>query len=473
MRKIIFIILPLITAVVISSCEKLEDFGKTNRNQNATPTPITAALLTNSLSGLGGYTAITRQGLYCQYFSETQYTDVSLYSSPKLTSTGNYSGILMDLQNIINVNTDPATIAIAAKNGSTNNQIAVARILKAYVYWYITDSWGDVPYSEALKAIPNVAYDTQQAIYEGMLSELTAAVAQFDNGPTLKGDILYAGDVAKWKKFANSLRMLMAMRLTKVYPNAGQYAEQQFQAAVDDANGSIDVNADNAILAYVGGNFKNPFYNLYDGRKDFAISASMIANMPAGDTRLNQFAGASNDAATFVGVPYGVVRATAEAFTGANPNWGKILASSWRNETSPLVLLSASEVLLARAEAAQRGWTTENAQTLFQSGITRSFERWGITVPGTYDVTMTNLAEIHLQQYIASYPNGWFGYSNWRRTGVPTLTPAPDATNASGLIPRRYVYGDPELLLTPAGYEAAVARITGGDTQDSRVWWDQ
>ncbi|NCW88851.1 MAG: hypothetical protein EBV71_08220 [Chitinophagia bacterium] len=134
-----FLVLPLALGVLLTSCKRYSsDFGDTNVNPAATTNPILPALLTNVEAGLGGYGAQTRGGLYCQYFSETQYTDASLYSIPQLSFEGEYSGSLMDLQNIINVNT-------------SNNMSQVARILKAYIFSTITDRWGDIPYSKALK----------------------------------------------------------------------------------------------------------------------------------------------------------------------------------------------------------------------------------------------------------------------------------------------------------------------------------
>ena len=108
------------------------DFGDTNVSPNAAETPLTSALLTNALTTLGGTTAFTTAGLYCQYFSETQYTDVSRYSLQNISWSGDMAGSMYDLQNIININSNPETAEYAAFNGSNNNQIAVARILKAY-----------------------------------------------------------------------------------------------------------------------------------------------------------------------------------------------------------------------------------------------------------------------------------------------------------------------------------------------------
>ena len=100
------LVLPLAIGLLFTSCQRYSsDFGDTNLNPAATTSPILSALLTNVQAGIGGYGAQTRGGLYCQYFSETQYTDVSLYSLPQLSFEGEYSGSLYDLQNIINTNT--------------------------------------------------------------------------------------------------------------------------------------------------------------------------------------------------------------------------------------------------------------------------------------------------------------------------------------------------------------------------------
>src|SRR5688572_17528592 len=186
-----FLALALVS-VLAGGCEKIKDFGDTNVNPNGTATPSTAALLTNVQAGLGG--AQTNGGLYAQQFSETQYTDVSLYAVPKLNFDGIYAGALMDLQNIININTADDTKGNAAKFGSNVNQIAIARILKAYIFWTITDRWGDIPYFNALKGEENLmpAYDKQELIYKDLVKELTEAKNQLDpNTAGVTGDVIY------------------------------------------------------------------------------------------------------------------------------------------------------------------------------------------------------------------------------------------------------------------------------------------
>ncbi len=479
--------LALVMVLMNLGCSKLEDFGTTNVNPAATNTPITSALLTNVLSGIGSYAGSTGQApsaLYCQYFSETQYPDVSCYAAQTISPMGIYSGALYDLQNIIISNTDEATKATAALNGANANQIAIARILKAYIFWTTTDKWGDIPYSEALKGNPNVAFDTQESIYKDMIKELTEAVAQFAVGAPIAGDLAYAGDIAKWKKLANSMRMLMSLRLSKKYPAATDYAATQFKAALADGAGSIASNADNFKLVYPGGNFKNPFYNMFDGRRDYGESETMTSLLSSlgNDARQSVFGATVSGAASSKGVPYGRSRTFVDPWCGANPDYAYVLVPTWRAETSPIFIVKAASVLLARAEAADKGWTTESTATLYTNGINASFEQWGLALPAaTYFANVnvalgaagTNLTQIAKQQYVAYYPDGIQGWANWRRTGIPALTPAPDGTNVPKVIPRRFMYGSSDYSLAKTGVTAAIARLTGGDKMDSKVWWDQ
>jgi hypothetical protein len=499
MKKIFYSIITLTLAVVlVTGCNKLKDFGDTNTNTQATTNPITSALLTNVLSGIGGWATLVTPALYCQYFSETQYPDVSCYSANLASPQGNYSGALYDLQNIINNNTNTVTMATAALNGANDNQIAIARILKAYIYWCMTDRWGDIPYTGALKGDPNVTFDTQETIYRDLIKEMTEAVAQFTTGAPIIGDIIYGGDVTEWQKFANSCRMLMALRLSNQFPGASDFAATEFKAALADAAGSIATNADNFVVNYTGGNFRNPYYNMYDGRHDYGESETMttLLGSLSSDNRLSVFGATITGAASTKGVPYGRSRSAygswpgIDSWCGSNSDYAYVFNPTYRQQTSPAYVMTAASVLLARAEAADRGWTSESANTttLYQAGITASFEQWGLAAPSPSYFTNAsvalsaapgtgaNLQLIATQQYVAFFPDGWQGWSNWRRTNYPALLPAIDATNTPPVIPRRYMYGTQDYALDNAGVTAAVDRLLpagNGDKMDSHVWWDK
>ena len=479
-RKIIFATSIAVSLLAVQSCTKFEDFGNTNNNPNATTSPITSALLTNALSGIGntvwGNGITVSGGLFAQFFSETQYTEASRYTKPVFNADAYYAGAMYDLQNIINYNSDPATAEIAAANGSNANQIQIARILKAYYFWIITDSYGDIPYFEALKGEGNLTYDKQSDIYPDLIKELKDAVDKFDGGATVKGDILFSGNNTKWKKFANSMRLLMALRLSKINAALGK---TEFAAALSHAAGVIESNSDNAGLVAPGGVFNHPLYQYYNitQRDDYAVSTTVYDFLNAnGDARAAAFGSSTT------GFPYGLTRDNAVAFATSNPNYARLLHPSKRTATSPINILSASQIYLARAEAAQIGWTTENVASMYSTGIMRSWEEWGVYNAAAFaaylakpavDLASSPLTKIQTQQWLAFYPNGTQGWANWRRTNVPALTAAP----GTGLpIIRRIPYGPNDYNFNLENVTVAAAQYTVGgqpDSQDAKVWWDQ
>jgi hypothetical protein len=469
-KKIVYATMMGSILLASSSCEKIEDFGDMNQNPNATTQPVPAALLTNVIAGMGNNLVwdqggvSTAAGLYAQLFSETQYTETSRYDKPNFQVDGYYTGPLYDLQNIINF------------AGSTNNQKVAARIIKAHYFKFLTDAWGDLPYSEALKGGSGVnRYDKQMDIFTGLIAELKDAVDKFDNS-SLQGDILYSGSIVGWRKYANSLRALIALQMSKVNPTLGR---TEFAAALAHSAGVIENNADNAVLNYPGGNFPHPVYNYYNitQRTDYAVSKTLMDTLTSrNDPRRAAYA--SNT----TGFPYGLPRDQAVNFSNSvGGNWARILAPAYRQPNSSMVIIGAANIWLARAEAAQRGWTTENVANAYQTGLQRSMEQWGVYNAGTFASYMAGVAltagnelrQIALQEWMTWYPNGLEAFNVWRRTGFPVLTAAPGTTTG---IPRRFPYGSNEYALNPANVAAAAAGYTVGGEADSRfarVWWDQ
>jgi len=510
-----------------SSCKKLEDFGNTDTRIDRANDPTTAYLLTNASIGLPGVLSSTAGGirgaLYTQQWSETQYTDVSLYGNPQL-DFGSYATSMQDLQTIINLNSNDATknalnvLGTATQPlGSNGSQIAIATILKTYLMWTITDRWGDVPYTEALKGAGNLtpSYDKQEDIYAHMLSDLKAALTSFDATAAVRGDVYYPVpktplvatqanidlQISKWKKVANSLRMLIALRMSKAAPTL---AATEFADAANDPAGAIETNADNLVLAYPGGTATetNVFYSALNGRKDYAFSKTLgdiLGNMS--DPRRAAFG------STGAGFPYGLKRDDAVAFDGSVAGaYSTPIAGTFRAVTSPIAVIPAAYVLLAKAEAAERGWISGSAQTFYEAGVTASFTQWGQTAGaaatylagshanftsgdgGGIDIgfsaafpsivgadanTTTNLERIQLQRYLASFGDGLQAWSEWRRTGIPHLKPTAYGVNTPQEIPRRLTYGTTEYAANPVSVAEAAARLTGGDKMNSRMWWDQ
>ncbi|PWT95407.1 MAG: hypothetical protein C5B52_17830, partial [Bacteroidetes bacterium] len=283
------------------------------------------------------------------------------------------------------------------------------------------------------------------------------------------------GDIDKWKKFGNSVRMLVALRLSKVDPATGK---AEFNDAL--AGGSIETNADNAEIAYPGGNYQNPFYNYYNviKRDDYSVAKTLMDWLNShGDDR-NLAYGTST-----VGFPYGLTRDDAVAFANSNPSYSRLLdPATVGAETAPVVVVGAAHMLLARAEAANLGWTGEDAAALYDQGITASWNQWGVYDAGDIaaykanaDVSLAGGSvdqKIATQQWISWYPNGTQGWSVWRKTGFPALTPAP----GTPAIPRRQNYGPNEPQLNGANYAPAASKYADGSGDNSqfvKLWWDQ
>ena len=314
-------------------CSKnIDEFGDINLNPGIVAEANTAALLSNVLSQMGDEAWNVNPGLYAQLYSETQYPEISRYSRNQTEFGGYYSGVLYDLVNIIKYNTDPDKAAKSQANGSNANQIATARILKAWWFLRVTDQWGDIPYFQALNFNGQIPYDKQQDIYTDLFKELKEAIAQFDGGAPVKGDILLDGNISAWKKFAKSLRMIMAIRLSSVDANKGK---TEFLDAMGANGGYLTTNSDNVMLAYPGGNYSSVFYSYYTLglRLDYALSATVTNFMnPTGDRRVNVWGSSTK------GFPYGLLRDDAIAWTNAgNTDWARIMHPSIRTDKQPML----------------------------------------------------------------------------------------------------------------------------------------
>lgn len=464
----------------ISGCNK---FGDTNISPTQLTSASTRALLTSSMQAMSdlllGNTASSRLGaLYVQHIAEGPYPAASLYSDRNLSFTSWYTGPLYDLQTIINYNNTGNTAANA--NGSKDNQIAVARIMKAWYFMHLTDRYGDIPYSQALKGNEaySPAYDKQQDIYNGLFKELTEAAAQIkESEAKVVGDILLNGDMASWKRFANSMRMILALRLSKADPNKGK---AEFAAAL--AAGVVSSNAQNIAYKFLAGdpNNYNPWYNNYSisNRNDYAISNTMTDYMaPKNDPRLPVYAEVL-PGNLIKGLPYG--RQTAVNIPAAYSRIG----SYFRSQGSPLVLISYAQILFMRAEAAKIGYTNggdAEAEQFYKDAIKASWEQFGvfnqtaynnyIALPDVAYTPATGYRKIMTEKWVHAFLNhSWEAWNDWRRTGFPVLVAAADAVDPRG-IPLRIGYPTTEASLNGENYNAAVSGLGGKDDNYGRIWW--
>ncbi|WP_454801758.1 SusD/RagB family nutrient-binding outer membrane lipoprotein [Mucilaginibacter phyllosphaerae] len=502
MKKYLNKVLLVFVAVgVMASCKKITDDINISPNQPvnlSTGYALTSAI--QYLGGTGGGNNTTNINsaageLYSQYLAETFYNNESRFALAQYDYQGYYTGPLTDLQQIINFNTDEATKnkATTLAFGSNANQIASARILKAFIFLTITDRWGDIPYSEALKGNKNLnaKFDAQKDIYTDLFKELTEAQAQFDGGASLSGDILFGGDNTKWIHWANSLRAIMALRLSKVDPTTGS---AEFKKAV--AAGLMTSNEDNATYSYLGEqNNENPFFGNYRSRYDYAVSGIVVDKLQANDDpRLPVYAQPTSTG-TYAGLPYATAGTDLGKYKIGNRNVGdgtfrpgniSQIGIAYSNQSSPTTWTSYAQVLFAQAEAAHLGWIPggdATAATLYNQGITASLTQNGVEAgdvaaylakPGVVFNATTAVAQIITQKWLANYlGNGWESWAEYRRTGFPVLLdPVPTALNADKHIPRRQQYPQTESQLNQKNYQEVIAR-QGPDALSTHVWWDK
>jgi hypothetical protein len=460
----------LSTVILLSSCTKFNNSINTDPNN---PTKASGTqLIANAELSLPGISSSPYGVHYPQYLSNTSFTDNSRYITINFNFYGLYTGPLVNLENVINAKLD-------ANQGPVSNQIAVAKILKAYFYWHMTDRWGPLPYAQALKGSGNFTpvYDSQQIIYNSLFTLLDEANAAIVTGD-IKNDIVYGGDITRWKKLGNTIHLLMALRLTKVDAAKGR---SEFNKAL--ANGIMTANTDN--LAYphlMEENNENYWYTSFTrlGRNWFALSKPLVDYMqPLNDPRLAVF-GDPNAAGNYVGLEYGKAVPNSNDIDNVS-----LLGSSLRQQNSPVYLVTYAQALFAMAEAAKLGWipgSDATAKTNYELAIQNSIAQWTgststvasfLAQPGLQYNAATALQQIAYQRWVHLFLHGYEGWAEWRRTGYPILVAAPGANGDK--IPRREGYPTQERSNNATNYNSAVASFPygGADDLNARVWWDK
>ena len=451
------------------------------------------------------------------YTNSDKYVESSNTNSYVQSSWNNaYRSAALANEILINKANDPDFVNINA----------AATIMKVLNYQYVTDVYGDAPYTESLQAregntLPK--YDKQQDIYTSMLNDLDAALSSIDPSkasPTADVSSL-GGDVAKWKRFGYSLMLRLAMRLVKVDAGtAQQWAEKAYAGGTLAAGEDVYIKSDNAN-GYGNGNvaawlvtidfyqvrWSETLIDYLQTENDPRLSVIAEVPQPGLANNNNQALAGNNAPAAQLGQPNGYDLNTGSAFnitnspgypggtgTGADATpIGKysrpsIAVYSSRDQPAFVITYAESELLLA--EAATRGWNVgADAATHYANGV-----RGGILALNAFkagavsDATADAYASSHPldagnaleqinTQYWATTGILWnFGeaWINWKRSGYPELTPVNYPGNfGGGNIPRRQPYPVGEATSNPAGYAMGVANLQGGDKWSSRVWWDQ
>ena len=469
MKKSIYVFLAC--ALLAGSCKKFD--GSENKDPNRPTKASGTQLIANAEMSLPDMSSSPYGVHYPQYLSNTSFTDNSRYTTINFNFYGWYTGPLMNLETVL-------TSTLDANEGPVVNQQAVAKILKAYFFWFLTDRYGDIPYSEALKGKDNFTpkYDKQQDIYNSLFALLDEANAAIVTG-NIKNDIVYNGDMTKWKKLGNTIHLLMALRLSKVDAAKGT---AEFNKALN--NGIMGANSDNLAYPHLAEQVnENYWYNSFTrlGRNWFAVSKPIVDYMkPLDDPRLPVYAN-KNAAGNYVGLDYGLPGSTTVVINNYS-----LLGSGLRLQNSPVYLVTYAEALFAKAEGTKRGWIAGGdaaAKIAYDLAIEQSIRQWnnndisGLPLFKSHPEVQYDPAkaieQIATQRWVHLFLNGYEAWAEWRRTGYPMLVAAPGANG--NRIPRREAYPLQEQSNNTANYKAAVASFPygGADDLNTRVWWDK
>jgi hypothetical protein len=387
-------------------------------------------------------------------------------------------------------------------NPSWTNLHHMAQVMYIIPMHIMTDLHGNVPYSEANRGVDGIffpKYDSQQSIYMDMLAKLETAAATIGTGPDQVGaaDKLYGGDFDKWKKLANSLMLRLAMRISNVDPST---AQSYVQKAI--SGGVMESNEDMAWIQMASG--PSQWFNQNgisralipdDWGAQNMLSKTLVDFLKDhDDPRLMIYSGGigtwggpyNTDPAAQKGMPNGYDTETIKVFEGVateinRETFYSRLNPALLNVDDPFIFMTNAEVEFLLAEAALKGWHNGNATAHYNNGVRASMQQWDIFDPSLtvsdaevdaylaanpFDGTEEMIGEQH---WAASFMQWYEGYSNWRRTGYPELTPVNYPGNVSGgEIFRRIEYYSQEVANNPNLQEGG----TLPDNVMTRVWWD-
>lgn len=468
-----------------SGCTK--DFDEINTNPNA-PTAVNSGLLLPQIQRdmvgtlLGETWGIGN--IVIQHTAKNQFVNEDRYLWGEINSIWN--GVYDNMRDVNN-------IIIQSEASGENNYKGVALVMKSWMFSLATDAYGDVPYSQAIQAKEGEnypAYDPQEQIYDGILADLKEASGLFgSSSESVAGDIIFKGDVEKWKKLANSLRIRALMRISRK-----RDVSAELKAIVDNpAQYPIfESVADNAVYTFRATSPDQfPLHTSRIGSfNEFRASKTLMdALLLLNDPRLPIFFRPTPDSETsvnpvYVGIPNGMNDVDALQYNGGPQFQSRIGALYYEQAVSTQgldiakgVVMTYAELQFLLAEAAEKGLIGGDAKTFYENGVNASFAFYGLDTPADYltrqetvyeGTQQEKLTKIGIQKWISLYFQGLEAWFDWRRTGIPALTPAVSNQN-NDLIPVRFRYPIIEQSLNSNSYDAAIQR-QGADDLNTKMW---
>lgn len=481
MKKILLTVLSLIALVSCQSDDAYENLNRDPKN----PTQVDASFLFNSatkslydqMTSTNVNTNIYR--MLGQHWTETTYVDEANYDFNNRNIPANhwsemYRDVLLDLTTAKEIVSAVPELTQAEKDSRS----AQIEVLMVYTWAQLVETFGDIPYSQALNASEYVlpAYDDAGIIYLDLLDRLTAAIPNLTGSGFGSADPIYGGDAAAWKKFGNSLLLRMGLRVI----DANGFTVRA-TAAINTAitGGVFTSNADNAALHYAGSTPNtNPVWVdlVQSGRADFVAANTLVDFMNnLSDPRRADYFDQNLGPDTYDGGPYG----DNNSFGAYSHVRGYDDGTAMHDPTNPACLIDFAEVCFYRADVAERSivGTPATAGAFYTAGITASFDYWGstglvaylanpdvayATAPGTWKEKIGN------QLWLAMYNRGFEAWTSWRVYDTPTFN-LPAVSGKP--VPTRYTYPISEQNLNEANWTAASTAI-GGDEQTTKLFFD-
>ena len=378
--------------------------------------------------------------------------------------------------NMYNTGYDLKNIESKSKISGDRIYLGISQILTAYVFSITTDLYGDIPYSEALKGALNITpkYDKQEEIYRKLISLIDEGISNVKSNQGLKpttDDLIYGGNIVKWERLANSLKLRLYNHLSKRDSNAAlnflNTNPLLIATAADDAKLIFGTTAANA----------NPIhqFDVLSGRKDNAVSSTIVDKMKAlNDPRIPLYfkpvVNAPNAGQVIGNVPGNDTDDSGES------RYSRV-GSAFASIGSPVYLMSAAEVNFIKSEIYFRNNDLVNAKTSYESAITQDFTSLGIATAAPAYISSVGvlfdntLERIIGQKWITMFQAPHEAWVDWRRTGFPTLI-APPITLTDRVIPRRLPYPQIEINVNRNSLQQGPGIPVPYVTLLTKVWWE-
>lgn len=469
------IIIALIALVAFSCTNDLEEL---NVNKKDFAITTDASLFTSAQYKLFNQMTETSVNenifrLFVQDWTETTYTDEANYDlKTRRIDEFHWEVLYRDVLK----NFKESKSLVSGIPDVQTNKIATIELYEIYTYYVLVNSFGDIPYTEALDIDNlNPIFDKQDVIYSDLLDRLdNNVISKFvmgEVGFSSSEDIVYNGDIAKWKTFANSLKLQMGMLLADSDPTKAQTV---INAAI--AGGVITSADDNMKIAFESAApYTNPVYRalVLSGRNDYVPTNTIVDAMSAvNDPRMDDYFTLLDGA--YVGGIYGQLNSFV--------NFSHVSEKIANEPTLEAPLMTYYEVEFLLAEAVERGFIAGTAETHYNNAVTASIKYWGGTDAeataylAEADVAYTTATgdykqKIGTQKWLALYNRGFESWTEWRRLDYPILVAPANALTTNNLPPFRMTYPDVELTLNEANLKAAISSI-GGDELETKLFWD-